>query len=135
MAASTVRERYLGYIACLNAQDWGRLDDYVGADVSYNGAPLGFAAYLQARQEEYRTIPDLQFNVQMLAADDDIVASRLHFRITPQGEFLGLPVNGQGIAFAEHAFYTFDNGKITSVWSILDKAAIEAQLAPPAAES
>ena len=127
--ASTPREHYLGYIACLNAQDWDRLHEYVGADVAYNGAPLGFTAYLQARQEEYRTIPDLHFDVQMLAADGHTVASRLQFHITPQGEFLGLPVNGRIIAFAEHAFYTYENGKIASVWSILDKVAIEAQLA------
>ena len=130
MASDTLRALYLGYIACLNARDWDRLDAYIDADVTYNGAPLGFTAYRQARQEEYRTIPDLHFDVQMLAADDSTVASRLQFRITPQGAFLGLPVNGRCIAFAEHAFYTYAHGKIAGVWSILDKAAIEAQLAP-----
>lgn len=125
---ATVREVYLGYIACLNAQDWRRLDQYVGADVTYNDQPLGFAAYLQARQEEFRTIPDLHFDVRMLTADVHAVASRLHFHITPQGEFLGLPVNGRCIDFDEHAFYAFEDGKIVAVWSILDKAAIEARL-------
>ena len=131
MPNATVRERYLGYIACLNAQAWDRLDRYIGAGVTYNGAPLGFTAYRQARQDEFRDIPDLRFAVQLLAVDGNTVASRLHFRITPTGDFLGLPVNGRCIAFDEHAFYTFEDGKIVGVWSILDKTAIEAQLTQP----
>lgn len=128
MPVETVRERYLGYIACLNAQDWHRLDEYVGADVTYNDQPLGYAAYRQARQDEFRTIPDLHFDVRMLTADRHSAACRLHFHITPQGDFLGMPVNGRCISFHEHAFYAFENDKIVAVWSILDKAAIEAQL-------
>ena len=131
MPNTTVRDLYLAYIACLNAQDWDELARYVGAGVTYNGQALGFAAYRQARQDEFRDIPDLRFDVQVLAADGSTVASRLHFNITPRGTFLGLPVNGRRIAFAEHAFYTFEAEKIVAVWSILDKAAIEAQLAPP----
>lgn len=127
--ASSVRERYLGYIACLNAQAWDRLDQYVGADVTYNGQRLGFTAYQQARQDEFRTIPDLQFEVQMLTADAQSAACRLHFCITPQGEFMGLPVDGRRIEFCEHAFYAFEHGKIVAVWSISDSGAIVTQLA------
>ena len=131
MPNDSLRKLYLAYIACLNAQDWDGLARYVGAGVTYNGQALGFCAYLQARQQEFQDIPDLQFDVQVLAADGSTVASRLFFRITPRGTFLGLPVNGRHIAFAEHAFYTYEDEKIVAVWSILDKGAIEAQLAPP----
>jgi predicted ester cyclase len=44
--------------------------------------------------------------------------------------FLGLRVEGRRIAFAENVFYEFDDDrKIRAVWSIIDKAAIERQLA------
>ena len=33
------------------------------------------------------------------------------------------------VSFAESVFYTFTSFKIVSVWSIIDRAAIEAQLA------
>jgi predicted ester cyclase len=37
-------------------------------------------------------------------------------------------VNGRTVSFTENVFYTFSHEKIVSVWSILDKMAIEAQL-------
>ena len=43
-------------------------------------------------------------------------------------EFLGLSVNGRMLSFAENVFYEFRLSKIASVWSVIDKAAIEAQL-------
>jgi predicted ester cyclase len=33
------------------------------------------------------------------------------------------------VAFSENVFYTFVDGKIAQVWSVIDKAAIERQLA------
>tara|TARA_R110002020_G_scaffold124877_4_gene281990 strand:- start:1259 stop:1399 length:141 start_codon:yes stop_codon:yes gene_type:complete len=41
----------------------------------------------------------------------------------------GLPVNGRRVAFTENVFYAVKHGRIETVWSIIDKAAIAAQLA------
>lgn len=32
-----------GYIACLNAQDWAKLGDFVGDEVQHNGEMLGLS--------------------------------------------------------------------------------------------
>ena len=40
----------------------------------------------------------------------------------------GLPVNGRRVQFTENVFYEFLDGRIETVWSIIDKAAIESQL-------
>jgi predicted ester cyclase len=56
------------------------------------------------------------------------VACRLQFRCTPAREWRGLRPNGRSIAFAEHVFYAFREGRIAEVWSLLDHAAIEEQL-------
>lgn len=119
---------YRCYIDCLNQQDWANLARYVADDISYNGQFIGYAGYLNARQEEFRTIPDLHFNVQLLVTNESMVACRLNFNITPSHDFLGLPVHGKLISFSENVFYEFETGKISKVWSVLDKAAIEAQL-------
>jgi predicted ester cyclase len=42
--------------------------------------------------------------------------------------FLGLHVNGKRVSFTENVFYEFRREKIWQVWSVIDKAAIEAQL-------
>lgn len=119
---------YRAYIACLNAQDWGRLGEYVHAEANHNARPLGVAGYRAMLEQDYREIPDLQFHIALLVADAGHVAARLQFDCTPVGEFLGLPVNGQRVQFTENVFYTFRDGKIAEVWSLIDKAAIESQL-------
>ena len=116
------------YLDCLNRQDWDYLGKYVADNVSYNGQFIGFAGYLNARQNEFRAIPDLHFNVQLVMANESMVACRLNFNITPSHDFLGLSVHGKLISFSENVFYEFDNGKISKVWSVVDKAAIEVQL-------
>lgn len=125
----TLADIYCGYINCLNAQDWENLGTYVGEDVAYNGRRIGLEDYRQARKDEFREIPDLHFNIQILTADENVVASRLNFDISPRGDFLGLPINGKRISFSENVFYEFEGGKIVSVWSVVDRAAVETQLA------
>jgi predicted ester cyclase len=78
--------------------------------------------------ENFREIPDLHFDIRLLISDPPHVASRLGFDCTPQGSFLGLPINGKRVSFTENVFYEFRSEKIAQVWSVIDKAAIEAQL-------
>jgi predicted ester cyclase len=79
-------------------------------------------------ERDFREIPDLHFNIQLLIADAPYIASRLAFDCTPKGKFLGLDVNGKKVSFTENVFYEFRGGKIVQVWSVIDKTAIEAQL-------
>jgi predicted ester cyclase len=37
-------------------------------------------------------------------------------------------VNGKKVRFTENVFYQWRDGKIEQVWSVIDKAAVEAQL-------
>jgi len=81
-------------------------------------------------ERDFEQIPDLHFDIRLLIADPPYIASRLNFACTPKGTFPGLAVNGGKVFFTENVFYQFDNGKIERVWSVIDKAAIEAQLYP-----
>jgi predicted ester cyclase len=119
---------YRGYLACLNAQDWPSLGRFVAGDARRNGEFLGLAGYRAMLEEDFRAIPDLAFAVELLAVDAPHVAARLRFDCSPRGHFMGLAVNGRRVSFAENVFYRFDDGKIAEVWSVIDKAAIEAQL-------
>jgi predicted ester cyclase len=119
---------YRDYVACLNRQDWPKLGQFVDDDVHYNGRRIGLSGYRVMLEKDFREIPDLSFQIQFLVADPPHIASRLAFACTPKGKFLGLDVNGKRVSFAENVFYEFRNGKIVQVWSVIDKAAIEAQL-------
>lgn len=121
---------YRAYVACLNAQDWPNLGKFVHEQVQHNGRPLGISGYRDMLENDFREIPDLRFNIHLLVADPPRVASRLQFECSPAQTFLGLNVNGKTISFTENVFYEYQDGKIAKVWSVLDKAAIEAQLKP-----
>jgi predicted ester cyclase len=119
---------YRSYIACLNAQDWPRLGQFVHDEAQYNGKRLGLSGYRKMLERDFERIPDLHFDIALLICDPPFVASRLDFNCTPRAEFLGLPVNGKRVSFTENVFYRFRGEKIEQVWSVIDKAAIEAQL-------
>jgi predicted ester cyclase len=121
-------EVYRGYIACLNQQDWSKLGRFVDENVSRNGQQIGLSGYREMLERDFCEIPDLHFSIQLLISDPPYLASRLFFDCTPKGKFLGLPVNGKKVSFTENVFYEFRGDKIVEVWSVLDGAAIEAQL-------
>jgi predicted ester cyclase len=128
MTQSDLPGVYRDYIDCLNRQDWPKLEQFVDDDVRYNGRWAGLSGYRKMLENDFHEIPDLHFNLSLLIADPPFVASRLDFSCTPKGEFLGLHVNGKTVSFAENVFYEFRDEKMVQVWSVIDKAAIEAQL-------
>ncbi|MBX5239204.1 ester cyclase [Rhizobium sp. NLR22b] len=128
MTKAELADLYRGYIACLNRQDWPDLGQFVDEDAVRNGRRLGLAGYVAMLVRDFDLIPDLSFNVRMLLIDPPYVACRLGFDCSPKGKFLGLDVNGRHLSFTENVIYEFRGGKIIEVWSVIDKAAIEAQL-------
>jgi len=119
---------YSDYIACLNERDWANLGAFVDSDVVHNGRKLGLAGYRGMLECNVRDIPDLRFETDFLVVQPPQIGSRLKFDCRPMGLFLDLPVNGRHVIFYENVFYRFDRDRIVQVWSIVDKAAIEAQL-------
>ena len=69
MQQANTKDFYLAYIACLNAQDWSRLGDFVEADVRHNNRQLGVAGYRAMLENDFSSIPDLRFEVELLVAD------------------------------------------------------------------
>ena len=128
MASTSLSDLYRAYIDCLNRRDWEQLGQYVDDEVEHNGRPLHLSGYRDMLVKDFEDIPDLRFNIQLLACSPPLVAARLAFKCSPKGKFLGLNVNGRVVSFAENVFYEFKLSKIASVWSVIDKAAIEAQL-------
>ena len=119
---------YEAYIACLNARELNRLDEYVDDSVIYNSSKIGLTGYREMLAGDYRDIPDLRFIIDLLLFDPSTVASRLRFDCRPKAEFLGLRVDGRHVVFHENVFYRFAEGRIQEVWSVIDRVEIEKQL-------
>jgi hypothetical protein len=45
MTQDQLADRYQGYIACLNGQDWANLGNFVHEDVRYNSTRIGLPGY------------------------------------------------------------------------------------------
>jgi predicted ester cyclase len=129
MAEADKEARYRRYITYLNSRRVDELGEFVHEKLTYNGEPMTRRDYQNLIAGNIAAIPDLYFDVHLLVIEGDLIACRLNFRCTPQGEFLGLQPNGKSIAFSERVFYRLRGGKIHEVWSLLDRPAIEAQLA------
>jgi predicted ester cyclase len=128
MAEIKLSDVYRNYIACLNQQDWSRLEQYVDNNVYYNDKQIGLSGYRKMLERDFYNIPDLHFNIQLLVSDGHYIASRVLLDCSPKGKFLVHDINGKRISFSENVFYEFHEGKIVKVWSIIDKATIELQL-------
>ena len=128
MPATSVPDLYRAYIDCLNKQDWALLGRYVDDQVEHNGRLLKLSGYRDMLVKDFEDIPDLRFNIQLLVCEPPRVAARLAFNCSPRGTFLGMKINGRTVSFTENVFYEFKESKIASVWSVIDKSAIEAQL-------
>lgn len=129
MESDALAAHYRAYIDCLNGQRWQDLGRYVDDEVEHNGRALKLAGYRDMLVRDFEDIPDLRFQIELLAPSAPLIAARLAFHCSPRAKFLGLDVNGRTVSFAENVFYAFKRSKIVSVWSVLDKTAIEAQLA------
>ena len=128
MTDEDLADLYRGYIACLNAQDWDNLGKFVGDEAQHNGEMLGLSGYRRMLEGDFEAIPDLSFNIELLVCQKSRVAARLHFDCHPKGVLFGLPVNGKRVSFTENVFYEFRDRRICEVWSLIDTAAIRAQI-------
>jgi predicted ester cyclase len=129
MTDAELEAHYRSYLDCLNTRLLGRLDAFVHDELTYNGNPMTRADYRALLEDDIAAIPDLSFDVDLLVVGGEQVACRLKFHCRPEREWRGLRPTGQRIAFAEHVFYAFRDGRIDHVWSLLAHAAIEEQLA------
>lgn len=129
LAATELGSHYQAYLDCLNRQAWTALGRYVDEAVEHNGSPLGLAGYQAMLEGDHAAIPDLHFTAHLLVVEAPWLAAQLDFDCTPRGELFGLAVNGRRVRFSEHVFYRFENGRIREVRSVIDTAAIAAQLA------
>ena len=129
MPDASLEATYLAYLDALNDRRFDDLVDYVGDELTYNDETLTRRQYAGMIAEDARAAPDLRFDPHLLVVADDTVACRLWFTCTPTSTFFGCVPTGRPISFSEHVFYRFAGGRIAHVWSLIDRAAIAAQLA------
>lgn len=118
---------YRDYLTALDERRFEDLGRFVHDELTYNERPMTRAEYAAMIADDARRIPDLRFDPQLVVVAGDLLACRLWFACTPELEFAGVAPTGGPVAFAEHVFYRFREGRIEQVWSLVDLDAFRAQ--------
>ena len=80
----------------------------------------GVAGFLQLLRQ---ALPDLHVEVEeAFGSDSDMVAMRLRFSGTHQGDLLGAPPTGRHVSFATMNMYRIVEGRIAETWQLTDWA-------------
>jgi len=78
MIKTELSDVYRDYIACLNKQDWPKLEQFVHDEVCYNGQRIGLLGYREMLERDFYEIPDLYFNIQLLISDPVLPENSSH---------------------------------------------------------
>jgi predicted ester cyclase len=97
-------------------------------DFVHNGEPRGRAGQRQAVDYFLAAIPDLEHEIELILAEDDLVAAHQRWAGTHGGELLGVEATGRRIEFTSTAILRVRDALIAEAWDELDSGAILAQL-------
>jgi C-1 hydroxylase len=68
-----------------------------------------------------KAFPDLNFRIDNLVAERDLVSTRMTARATHQAEFMGVPASGKEITCSVMGLIRISNGKIIEHWNVMDE--------------
>ncbi|HWC09318.1 MAG TPA: ester cyclase [Solirubrobacterales bacterium] len=116
------------YREAIVERDSSACERLLSADFVHNGAPRGRAGQRQAVDYFLAAIPDLEHTIELLIAEEDLVAAHQRWAGTHGGELLGVAATGKPVEFTSTAILRVRDGLIAEAWDELDSGAILAQL-------
>ena len=104
-------------------------DCYVRHDLRPTQAAPGAAGHVQIAEAFRAAFPDLQWRVDLLVAEGDLVAARWTAAGTHTGAWAGLPPTGRYAEFSGVNIFRFDtSGKVVEIWNHRDDLGLQEQL-------
>ncbi|MBA3864809.1 MAG: ester cyclase [Solirubrobacterales bacterium] len=100
----------------------------LSADFVHNGEPRGRVGRRQAVEYFLAAFPDLDHEIELLLAEDDLVAAHQRWSGTHAGEFLGAAATGRRVEFTSTAVLRIRDGLIAQAWDEMDSGGILHQL-------
>jgi len=116
------------YREAIVERDSSACERLLSVDFVHNGEPRGRAGQRQAVDYFLAAFPDLEHEITLILAEDDLVAARQRWSGTHGGEFLGVEASGKQVEFTSTAILRVRDGLISQAWDELDSGAILAQL-------
>ena len=107
-------------------------DDYVRHDLRPARAAPGAAGQALIAEQFRRAFPDLEWRVDLLLGDDDLVAARWTASGTHSGTWGDFAPTGKRATFSGVNIFRFsDDGKVVEIWNHRDDLGLKEQLGAP----
>jgi predicted ester cyclase len=116
------------YREAIVERDASACERLLSADFVHNGEPRGRAGQRQAVEYFLAAFPDLGHEIELILAEDDLVAAHQRWSGTHAGEFLGAAPTGRRVEFTSTAILRVRDGLIAEAWDEMDSGAILQQL-------
>ncbi|RNE59135.1 ester cyclase [Cryobacterium tepidiphilum] len=122
--ADDLREAYGRFIAALEANDADALAAIVSPDIvdhdALPGQAPGREGVVRWMRGMHAGLSDLSGVVEDTVVEGDKIASRITWRGTHVGSFLGLPATGKSVSLGSMHLLRFENGLATDWWGVPD---------------
>lgn len=116
------------YREAINERDSGACERLLSEDFVHNGETRGRLGQRQAVDYFLAAFPDLRNEIELILAEDDLVAAHQRWRGTHEGEFLGVAATGRQVEFTSTAVLKIRDGLIVQAWDEMDAAGLLKQL-------
>lgn len=116
------------YREAIVERDSAACERLLTVDFVHNGEPRGRSGQRQAVDYFLAAFPDLQHEIELLIAEDELVAAHQRWRGTHRGKFLGVEATDGPVEFTSTAILRVRDGLIAAAWDEMDSGAILRQL-------
>jgi steroid delta-isomerase-like uncharacterized protein len=106
-------------------------EDYLRHDLRPSAAAPGPEGQKQIAADFRGAFPDLRFEVEMIVAEDELVAARWTASGTHGGRWGTLEPTGRRATFSGVNIFRFENGKVVELWNHRDDLGLMEQLGAP----
>lgn len=116
-----------------NERDYDAFDELVAEDVVQHGGPMneemrGREAMREYVQMIHGAFPDFEATIEDQLAEEDMVVSRLTYRGTHEGEFMGFEPTGEMVETTGMVMGRIADGKNVETWTETDMVGMMQQL-------
>lgn len=122
--AEELRQAYGRLVAAIEANDPDALAGVVSPDIvdrsAFPGQLPGLAGIVLWMRDMHAALSGLSGVVEDTVVEGDKVASRITWRGTHVGSFLGLPATGKPVEIRSMHLLRFENGLATDWWGMPD---------------
>ena len=106
-------------------------EDYIRHDLRPTKALPGPEGQRKIAADFRAAFPDLEWTVDLILAEGDLVAGRWTARGTNTGSWGGVEPTGKPAQFSGVNIFRFANGKVVEIWNHRDDLGLREQLGAP----